>query len=310
MPSPILISRSYAEFEEFDADTREWQVETAMLNRGGFRADVLHAINMARGHHFAHARMDGHVRQEGEPPCGLRTICVPGDDRLSMDWRHQHVAGDDMLVFPPGGELQGVLRPGFDMFFISMRDDVLAEHVAAGTGIDSSTMETERRRCDPRTMRALRRHLRSYAQALAAGLPEPAAAAGFDEIVHAVVRTLIGSERQRLSVAPQRRIAARRAAAFAEAHASEAPTVSKLCRVANASYSTLERGFKELFGIGPKTYVNALRLNGFRRDLRQADPQSTVIADLANKWGFWHMGQLAADYRLHFSELPSATLAR
>jgi len=50
-------------------------------------------------------------------------------------------------------------------------------------------------------------------------------------------------------------------------------------------------------------------MNGVRRDLQRADP-SEKIADVANRWGFWHMGQFAADYRRQFGELPSETLKR
>jgi AraC family ethanolamine operon transcriptional activator len=35
---------------------------------------------------------------------------------------------------------------------------------------------------------------------------------------------------------------------------------------------------------------------------------SSRIADVANRWGFWHMGQFAADYRRQFGELPSETV--
>ena len=34
------------------------------------------------------------------------------------------------------------------------------------------------------------------------------------------------------------------------------------------------------------------------------------VADVANEWGFWHMGGFAADYRKLFGELPSTTLNR
>ena len=142
MHSPMFISRSYDEFEEFDADTREWQVETAMIKPGGFRADVLHAINPVRGYHFARARMDGHIRQEGEPPNGLRTICVPGEDQLRMDWRHQHVAGDDMLV--DGADVIGIDGniPG-PAFLTAPPVDVSipSSSAAANAGIDFGVTE-------------------------------------------------------------------------------------------------------------------------------------------------------------------------
>jgi hypothetical protein len=43
-----------------------------------------------------------------------------------------------------------------------------------------------------------------------------------------------------------------------------------------------------------------------------ACPPSTreKVSDVANSWGFWHMGQFAADYRAMFGELSSSTLNR
>ena len=51
------------------------------------------------------------------------------------------------------------------------------------------------------------------------------------------------------------------------------------------------------------------RLDGARRELRTGRAD-TVIATVANRWGFWHMGKFAADDRRSFGELPSETLRR
>lgn len=71
-------------------------------------------------------------------------------------------------------------------------------------------------------------------------------------------------------------------------------TVSEICRLVDVTERSLQRG----------------RLSGVHRSLRNADPGRTRVADVANEWGFWHMGQLAADYRKQFGELPSETLRR
>jgi AraC family ethanolamine operon transcriptional activator len=104
--------------------------------------------------------------------------------------------------------------------------------------------------------------------------------------------------------------ALRRAKAYLSEHAQEPLTVRDLCRVTEVSERTLRYAFLEQFGVSPKSYLQAIRFNGVRRQLRNADPSAATIADVANHWGFWHMGQFAADYRRLFGELPSETLRR
>ena len=72
---------------------------------------------------------------------------------------------------------------------------------------------------------------------------------------------------------------------------------------------TLNYAFREIFGVTPKEYLQVTRLDGVRKDLHRREP-SAKISDIANKWGFWHMGQFAADYRRQFGELPSETTRR
>jgi len=88
-------------------------------------------------------------------------------------------------------------------------------------------------------------------------------------------------------------------------------TASELCSLADCSQRWLEQSFKKRFGVTPMAYVKYLRLARLRRDLLQATHDQTVtVNDLASTYGFWHMGQLAADYRKVYDELPSATLKR
>jgi hypothetical protein len=54
----------------------------------------------------------------------------------------------------------------------------------------------------------------------------------------------------------------------------------------------------------------SLTLNTYARSLREDHPSDIRVNDFANRWGFWHMGQFAADYRRLFAELPARTLRR
>ena len=85
-------------------------------------------------------------------------------------------------------------------------------------------------------------------------------------------------------------------------------TVAELCTKNGVSAPTLYRAFQDEFGVGPKQYMQFRRLNGVRDLLLRKSDRSSIV-DAANTWGFWHMGQFAADYRRHFGELPSRTQA-
>src|SRR5262249_8532625 len=87
-------------------------------------------------------------------------------------------------------------------------------------------------------------------------------------------------------------------------------SIGDLCRIARASERTLDNAFMERFGLSPALYMKIQRLNGARHDLSGEHEPSMNIADVANKWGFWHLGQFARDYRSWFCELPSATYKR
>ena len=115
----------------------------------------------------------------------------------------------------------------------------------------------------------------------------------------------LGQPREAASI---RTSAVANAFAYIDAHSSEALTVKALCAATGVPARTLSRGFRERFGVGPKAYINRVRLSRVRRALVQAGPEAT-ITDIANQQGFWHMGQFARDYHRLFGELPSQTSA-
>jgi len=309
-PNPFLVNQSYDDFEEFVADARGWQVETALLDRGGFQADLVQYVDPDGGFYVVRTRMDARVRQVGEPPRGKRTFCIPADADLQMDWRRQQVGGSNVMVFPAGGELDAAIRPGFDMFIVSVEEEAFARAIEVVHGATPASFMDEVHHGDPAVIGLLRRRLVDFTRQFAARPCYRQITAELDDILIDVAHTLSPhSPRRRVAGRMRRRAATRRVIEYLDHHAAEVPTISRLCRIAGVSDRTLEIGFKEIFGIGPKAYVNAIRLNGLRGRLRSADSATTLIADAANEWGFWHMGQLAADYRRMFGELPSETLS-
>jgi len=92
-------------------------------------------------------------------------------------------------------------------------------------------------------------------------------------------------------------------------HPDKALTLSELCEACHTSRRTLQNSFETILGLSPIQYLRFTRLNGVRRDLKTAEHTETV-GDIAARWGFWHLGQFAKDYKNVFGELPSESLGR
>ena len=87
-------------------------------------------------------------------------------------------------------------------------------------------------------------------------------------------------------------------------------SVYDLCVKFRVNERTMQRAFIEKCGVSPKQYLLALRLNKVRKDLCCANFSHGKVGNVANRWGFWHMGDFAQFYRRQFGELPSETLRR
>lgn len=89
----------------------------------------------------------------------------------------------------------------------------------------------------------------------------------------------------------------------------DARDVDALCRHLHVTRRTLQNHFHAVLGQSPAEFLKAVRLNACRRALRTAAPGETV-QEIAERWGFFHMGHFSQDYKTLFGEAPSQTLRR
>jgi AraC family ethanolamine operon transcriptional activator len=101
----------------------------------------------------------------------------------------------------------------------------------------------------------------------------------------------------------------RRAEEFMRTHLCDPLSVLDLCRELGVGERALHYAFQEVRGLSPMAYFKATRLNEVRRELKAASPGTTTVREVAQRWGFWHTGEFAADYRRLFGELPSQTFS-
>lgn len=95
---------------------------------------------------------------------------------------------------------------------------------------------------------------------------------------------------------------------YVHAHAKEPLTVVDLARVAGLSVRGLQEAFRREVQTTPLAYVREVRLEMVRSELQAAAPRDEVVATIARRWGFSHLGRFASTYRARYGEYPHETL--
>lgn len=145
-----------------------------------------------------------------------------------------------------------------------------------------------------------------------AGLPARVARQLGERLLQEVVRLLCSDSRPhrrgRTPRVDRERIVSRVEEVFA-ASSSQPLYLSSLCEALGIPERTLRHVFAEQYGAGPTHVFRSRRLCQVRLALLDA-PAGAHVSEVAGRFGFWHFGQFAGDYRELFGELPSETLWR
>jgi len=311
--SSIWIQFESDDIDELHEAVRDWDFVCIPLDRGGFRGGFSLVANPARGVQFLLGGYPCNLKQVGAPPRGLRTFAIPSSPELRIGWRGKLVSGNDIMLFPLNGELEAYTQHAFLVFIVAVPQERLERMVEALQLHPQPTrfLDRELYPCDPAHMRRLQAALHRHMEALIASpelrrdydVPTDLLARVLQTLATSWVRTTKGDTSQRVRAA----LAAER---IILREAMRAPRISDVAQRVGVTVRTLQLGFRKMFGTTPKAYLHSVRLHHARCALRDALPDEAKVSDIANAWGFWHMGQFAADYWRMFGEKPSETLAR
>jgi len=103
---------------------------------------------------------------------------------------------------------------------------------------------------------------------------------------------------------------ARRARAFIDGHFDEPVRMEDLCRATGVGARTLQRCFRQCFGVSVTSYLKAARLDAAYRDLIAAHPSRDSVTAIALRNGCSHLGRFSSEFRERFGQLPRETLRK
>ncbi len=311
MKESFYIDRGFNDFEEFAEVLRSWNIRINQLQPG---KPINRLRQLSTGNlQLAFASFTGRTHQLGDAPPG-RTIALCADQNTELVWRKKQVSTDELMIFPTGSELDVVTRNTVNnLFTITMPDDMLASRFRGGARdvYDTMLAKHELLRLPSHEFHKIRSLCQNYLQAID-HQPKLFRSHVFlsameEKLLFTLSQALLSSDNTLWKPAKKSvRNPWKKIEETLETTLNTPIKVSELSQSTGISERSLLRLFHKRFGLSPKAYLNRVRLCGVRHELKNSSIK-VPISDVANNWGFWHMGQFAADYRKFFAELPSTT---
>ena len=308
----VITSRVDA-FEGFRNAVHGSHVDVMQLQRGRFRGLL------------THIGVGDFSLSVGSFSVGLRTQRTSSDPKLIVGmllhaenrvthWSYDMDPGD-VLVIPPGIDHDGRFH-GASSYAALRLDLTDVAGVFGGESWMSDPANWRRRnhyRADPRIgAEAVAKLCAIVAQLSGPDTRVSPEAADFwrRAIIDVVTATVMHSQPPMTEPTPSAIRLTRNAEHYIEAAGSRPVHISEICAECGVSRRSLHRAFDEVLGIGPVTFLQRKRLCDIHSALRDCDPATTTIAEIALQHGFLNLGRFSGYYRALFDEYPSETFGK
>ena len=308
------VDQRYRDFDQFIAHIHGWDLDFRQLSAGESHAELLQFGRV--GFNVTRFFMEQAYDQRGGTLSNVMTIGILENGVEAVATADGKLHQNDIICFPAGSEFSCVSRSKFKGYTLTIADG-LVDEVAESAGLQRTRTNHGKNMMFHRfysdQISTLRNQLRLISNSINQIEKAPDASIFIPDLEFDLIRSLLSGkadsqdDKQQI-LTSRKKVVLKRALNYIEANAHNPITVQELSKASGAGVRTLEYAFHDYFEVTPKAYLKSRRLIGVRRELRRSPAVHTLIHDVAGRWGFWHMGQFAADYRNFFGELPSDTV--
>jgi AraC family ethanolamine operon transcriptional activator len=299
----LILRYDFHDFDEYAGHIAQGEVEHSQLDQGKFYGKLCQVISkevIVSTHSSNRVLL-----QKGNSLDGFTTFLIPGNMEQDFTWRKERLKGNRLGILRPGMEHQAVILPNFFGVPVSVHNDLLQSlsdflgyPQFMSTLFKHETLEIgipEARQLHQMVI-SLCNAKRVDQEALEVELPS--------FIICSIAKACMASERGQRKTS--RDVTFVRALEYIFEHMEGDISITSLSRSLGVSERTLRYMFTEKTSLSPKKFIHSLKLNMIRKELKTSSSPHNIFHS-AVKFGFWHSGQFAADYRRLFGELPSNT---
>ncbi len=301
-------------FEEFSKAIHSWSVDFLQLDGGTFNFHLQQIILPEI--EITHALFDCHLDQKGYSPDDMWTFAILGEDS-SMFKFHHHTTQDTstMIIYPPGGEINGVTYEGFHVYIFSIKV-VHLQRLTQELGLDrieEKLAKIDRVQLEPSHADTLRKQLKGILFNASHIKNKVVTEEERNLLLHFLpikfikeIGAGIGCEKEK--VIQGKDMIFMEIRAYMHTHIHEPIAIKDIAAKFNLSGRTLRHYFLQELNTSPKQYLTILRLAKVRDELKVQNTEQGIIEETARRFGFHQMGHFSKVYKSYFNELPSETL--
>ncbi|ARN73182.1 helix-turn-helix domain-containing protein [Oceanicoccus sagamiensis] len=312
-----FLDASFDQFEQLAEVVKDWDLEFHQLSATTTRPSLSQLATLESV--INHVHVGCIFDQHGHTPAGFRTFAILETDSPAISFRNQTADPNSLMIFPQDNEIAAASPASFNVYSLSIKTGFLQHQIANLTGLapeDLLAKEGGVFTGSPESIQALRIFIRNTIKQakLLAGKPALLAQLltmlDFDhQFANHIIDCLLNCKQPAAGHSSHKiQQAINQSIDIIQQENHDPIPVKDLAKRVAISQSSLEHGFKKHFGVNPKQYLKYTQLNLVRNALLSANSKTTKVTDIANLYGFWHMGQFASDYKNLFGELPKQTL--
>ena len=315
MAADFTVSTSRVEgFEGFREAVHGSHVDVMQLQRGRFRGLLTHIgvgdFSLSVGSFSVGIR----TQRTSTDPMLIVGMLLASENRVTH-WSYDMDPGD-VLVIPPGVEHDGRFHgaASYAAMRLDLADVASVFRGEAWMSDPENWYNRNRYRADPRLGALAAEKLRMIVSRLAdpdVSMSREAADFWRRAIIDVITTTVMESQPSDIrEPMPQVGRLVQNVEHYINAAGARPVHISEICAECSVSRRTLHRAFHEVLGFGPVTYLQRKRLCDIHSVLRDSDPATTTIAEVALRHGFLNLGRFSAYYRSLFDEYPSETFGK
>jgi AraC family ethanolamine operon transcriptional activator len=310
---PYIQQLDQHDIDQFAEAVNQWNLDFRQLERGRIECGLTQIIKP--DFNFIRIKLNRIVDQQGGSAPDSHSFLSITDPSGWVEWCGQQVQENSLIYHGPNCNFETLTNQAWCAYITTVSDTRL-QQVAASLGYPEApgllNDSVPIKPADGSRVLSLRQLQNLYLNSIDDRALSTISLARYQQsleqlVCEEIIRIIMDGQSSYTNTSFQgRALALKEAIGYIRDNAREAVSVADIAQVSGVSSRTLDRAFKEGLGVSPKHCIKAIRLEGVRKELKRGDENNSVT-DIANEWGFWHMGDFARDYHREYGELPSTT---